>query len=755
MRVFSRRLLACGMAALLAGFAQPAARAEHTRQWRQATYEDFDKGTPRGVALRSDGKLVLAPRFAPFADPNAAYLWSLRVDSKGNLYAAGGSNAKVLRFDSKGTATTIFESAEMTAQALALDAADNLYVGTSPDGKVYRITPAGEKKVFFEPKTKYIWALAVDANGTVYVATGDKGEIFAVKPDGSGQVFYSSEETHIRALALDGRGNLLAGTEPNGLILRISLADRSNARQAFVLYESSKKEVTALLVDRAGNTFAAAIGEKPRPGQPIPLVVVTQQQAAGGQPIAAGGTMGPAPQGTVFVPFPPMVGSAVYRLAPDGAPEELWSSRDDLVYALELSPGGKLLLGTGNRGVVIELEGHGVFSSLVKTASSQVTSLAQGPGGKVYLCTANPGKIFTLGPDDEPVGTFESQTFDARMFSQWGRLEWWGENADSAGKISLYVRSGNTSNAEKNWSPWAGPYSSGRGEKVNCPPARFVQWKAVLRSSSASPPKVSWVSLSYLPKNVAPTVDAIVVQNPGVRVQGPSVPQQGPTASQSVPLRMPPPAAPASGVSVPPQPERPPQRFEPPPQGFMLKGYQAVVWSARDENDDELVYTIYYRGEGEKNWRLLKEKLEQKFYSWDTSTMPDGAYYLKIVASDAPSNPPEDALMAERESDRFEVDNTPPVIENLRAEPASPEIRVRFDARDSYSDIARAEYSLDGGDWMLVFPAGRLTDAPQESFELVLRGLAPGEHTIAVRVFDRFENGATSKVTFSVPAKKR
>jgi hypothetical protein len=288
---------------------------------------------------------------------------------------------------------------------------------------------------------------------------------------------------------------------------------------------------------------------------------------------------------------------------------------------------------------------------------------------------------------------------------------------------------------------------------VNCPPARFVQWKAVLRSSSASPPKVSWVSLSYLPKNVAPTVDAIVVQNPGARVQGPSAAPAGPTASQPVQLRMPP--APASGVSVPPQPERPPQRFEPPPQGFAQKGYQAVVWSARDENDDELVYTIYYRGEGEKNWKLLKEKLEQKFYSWDTSTMPDGAYYLKIVASDAPSNPPEEALTAERESDRFEVDNTPPVIENLRAEPASPEIRIRFDARDSYSDIARAEYSLDGGDWMLVFPVGRLTDAPQESFELVLRGLAPGEHTIAVRVFDRFENGATSKVTFSVAAKKR
>ncbi len=767
MRFFSRPLLACAAAALLAGLAPQPAPAEHTRQWRQASYEDFDKGTPRGVAVRSDGKLVLAPRFAPFADPNAAYLWSLRVDSKGNLYAAGGSNAKVTRIDAQGAATTIFESGEMTAQTLALDAQDNLYVGTSPDGKVYRVTPRGEKKVFFDPKTKYIWDLAVDPSGTLYVATGDKGEIFAVKLDGSGQLFYTSEETHIRALALDGRGNLLAGTEPNGLILRIPLANAdaskrspasgaagSVARQAFVLYETSKKEITALIVDRSGNTYAAAIGEKLRPVQLAPVVPSAPPSTTGAPPTVIVGVPGQGQQPTVFVPFPPLVGSAVYRLGPDGAPEELWTSREELVYALGFSPAGKLLLGTGNRGLVIQLEDHRVFSSLVKTASSQVTALAPGPGGKVYLCTANPGKIFALGPDDEPEGTFESQTFDARIFSQWGRLEWWGENAGTDSKIALYVRSGNTSNPEKNWSPWAGPYTSGKGEKVSCPPARFVQWKALLHSSSATAPKISWVSLSYLPKNIAPTIDAIVVQNPGIRVQGLSAAPAGAAALQPVQLRLPP-ALPAGGAPALAQPERPVQRFDPPPQGFTQKGYQAVVWSARDDNDDELVYTLYYRGEGEKNWKLLKDKLEQKFYSWDTSTMPDGAYYLKIAASDAPSNPPGDALSAERESDRFEVDNTPPVVENLRAEPASPDVRVRFDARDSYSAIARAEYSLDAGDWTLVFPVGQLTDAPQESYELLLRGLAPGEHTVAVRVFDRFENGATAKVTFSVPAQKR
>jgi hypothetical protein len=420
--------------------------------------------------------------------------------------------------------------------------------------------------------------------------------------------------------------------------------------------------------------------------------------------------------------------------------------------------------------VVVQLEGNNVFSSLAKTASSQVTGIAQGPGGRIYLCTANPGKMFMLGPDLEPEGTFESQTFDARIFSQWGRLEWWGENGGPASApktaaeapIALFVRSGNTSNPEKNWSPWAGPYADGKGQKTDCPPARFVQWKVVFHSLGTSggiTPNLSWVSLSYLPKNIAPVMDAIVVQNPGIRIQSPVGPPPGTTPPQPVLLRLPPRAPGTSGPSVfapqPGSPEGQPPRFEAPPQGFAQKGYQSVVWSAHDENDDTLVFTIYYRGEDEKNWKVLKDKVEHKFYSWDASTMPDGSYYLKIVASDAPSNPTEDALADERESDRFEVDNTPPVVEKLSAATASQDVRVRFSARDSYSAIARAEYSLDAGDWTLVFPVGRLTDAPQENYQVLLRDLAPGEHTVAVRVFDEFENTASAKVTFSLPSKKR
>src|ERR1700730_15896540 len=289
----------------------PPAIAEYTRTWRQASYEDFLKGTPHGVAVRSDGRLELAPKFTLIADADASYLWSLRVDPKGVLYAAGGSPAKVFRFDGNGGKPgTVFESTDMVAQAIAFDAKGALYVATSPDGKVYRVSAYGEKTVFFDPKTKYIWDLAFTPDGTLFVATGDKGQIFAVSPDGKSELFYASDEAHIRVLAFDARKNLLAGTEPSGRILRVTRSESKGRKEkdspgaeGFVLYETAKREVTAIAVAQSGTIYAAAIGEKQRPTTPAPTTVITTPQ---GTTTVTGGAVvgGNQPQGqTPRVPF--------------------------------------------------------------------------------------------------------------------------------------------------------------------------------------------------------------------------------------------------------------------------------------------------------------------------------------------------------------------------------------------------------------------------------------------------------------------
>jgi WD40 repeat protein len=758
------------------------ARAEHTRRWRISTYEEFLKGTAHGVAVRSDGRLELAPKFTLIADADASYLWSLRTDPKGVLYAAGGSPAKVFRFDTRGKPTTVFESSDLSAQAITFDSQGNLYVGTSPDGKVYRVSSSGEKSLFFDPQTKYIWDLAFSSDSTLYVATGDKGQIFAVNSSGKGELFYSSDEAHIRVLAFDPTGNLIAGTEPSGRALRVSrdngkparpnkLQDKSLAPvQGFVLYETAKREVTALAIAPDGTIYISAIGEKQRNVTPAPSAVFVTPQ--GTTTITTSPQTSPqATAPSVFVPFPPAVSSSIYRISPNGAPDELWSSREDVVYSLGLGTDGRLLAGTGNSGALLAIDSKGVFAQLAKSGSAQITGISRSKDGKVFVCTANPGKVFSVGPEFEAEGTYESRSFDAQNFSQWGRLEWWTPRTptntesrtasaakkssvhDSEPRVEFFARSGNTEDPGKEWSSWYGPYTHS-GAEVEIPPARFAQWKAVIHGGQPGD-GVDWASLAYLPRNVAPVIDGIAIQDPGVRANATNIMSIGQPTTVTLKL---PPAPNTSGVII-TQSGTPP-RFEPPPQGIQQKGYATALWSAHDDNDDELRYAVYYRGENEQDWKLLKDKLEQKFYSWDTTSFPDGAYYLKIVATDAPSNPPAIALTAERISERFEMDNTPPVIEHLQAEfraadHASSSIAVKCTARDASSSVERAQYSLDGGDWILVSPAGNIGDAPEEHYEFTISDPSAGEHTVAVRAYDRFENVGSAKTTVTVTSSNR
>ena len=753
---------------VLLGIAATSLLAEHTRRWRQSTYEEFQKGKAQGVAVRSDGHLELAPKFSLLADADASYLWSLKTDANGVLYAGGGSPAKVFRFEGGGKPKIVFESTDLLVQSIAFDGKGALYVATSPDGKVYKVSPSGEKSVFFDPKAKYIWDLAFAKDGTLFVATGDKGRIYSVGPEGKGELYYASDEAHIKVLGFDGKGNLLAGTEPNGRILRIMHSAERAAKKktpedsvadGFVIYETSKREVTSIAVGADGSLYVAAIGEKTRPGMAAPSAVITTSQ---GTTTITNVTPGAVQGGVPFLAFPQAISSSIYRIAVDGAPEEIWSSRDEIVYALGLNSDGRLLAGTGNSGALLVIDGRGVYAQLAKSGSSQITGISRTSNGKVYLCTANPGKVFSLGPEYEVEGTFESQSFDAKLFSQWGHIEWWGPPAMSAtakgGKeskeprLEFFVRSGNTEDPGKEWSRWYGPYST-PGTQIEAPAARFLQWKAVIHDGRPGD-GIDWVSAAYLPKNVVPVIDGIALQEPGTRAQT-TVVITGQAAN--VILRQPAAPNPVGTVIT-----TTTTKFEQPPQGIYQKGYATVLWAAHDDNDDDLRYSVYFRGENQRDWLPLKDNLDQRFYSWDTTAMPDGAYYLRIVASDSPSNPPNVALKTERESERFEIDNTPPVIQKLESNApgmnADRSMGVscdfQFTATDATSGIEKAQYSIDGGEWILLAPLQGISDSKTESYSFTVRGLAPGEHTIAVRAYDRFDNVGAGKTTINITGGK-
>ena len=718
------------------------ALAEGTRTWEQSKFDELIKGTPKGVALRSEGGLELAPVFKALATTPSTYIWSIASDSGGNIYAAAGSPARVYRITPDGQTATIFEPQELQVQALVADKNGIVYAATSPDGKVYRIGPvkasspaqAGGVKSswsatpYFDPGSKYIWDIVLDNAGALFVATGDRGEIYKVSPNGQHSLFFKSDEVHIRVLALDPNGNLIAGSDGSGLVYRIAPTG-----EAFVLYSAPKKEITALAIDGAGNIYAAATGDK-RPGGTTPGTGITLATPAPASP-APGGTVTPAPAAPVITtPFPApgagaTGGSEIYRIAPDGAPARLWSSHEDLVYALAFDRHGRLLAGTGNRGHIFAINGVDDFTDLIKASATQITAFAAAPGGGLYASGSNLGKIFVLGPGPESEGTYESDVFDAHIFSLWGRA-----TVRTAGNIEIYARSGNVDNPDRNWSHWTRiNFALAGAAELNVPPARFVQWKSVLHAGNPAP-RVDAVLLNYLPKNVAPEIDDITVQ-PGYRYQ---------------------PISHVSGSEPSGQGQGQP-RFDPPPPAVRDRDSVGIHWLAHDDNDDQLVYSVYYRGDGESRWLLLKNNLSDRYYSFDASLLPDGGYTVKVIASDAPSHSPGEALYAERVSTRFEVDTTAPVIDNLTAALDGKQIQVRFHASDSFSPIKRAEYSLDGGDWQFVEPVGHLSDSKTEDYDFRLAVPQPeatparmaegtaNDHVIVVRAYDRFDNLATAK----------
>lgn len=739
----------------------PFALADGTRTWEQSKFEELTKGTATGVAIRSSGGLELAPSFKLLYATPSTYIWAVAGDEEGNVYAATGSPARVYRISPDGKSAIIFEPQELQVQSLKVGPAGVIYAATAPDGKVYKIerkpqeagkvaksdsktSPKDTAKeapkdttkptldsswssaVYFAPNTKYIWDLILDKTGNLYVATGDHGEIYKVTPKGEHTLFFKSDETHIRVLALDAQANLIAGTDGSGLIYRISPAG-----EGFVLYSAPKKEITALALDRQGNIYAAGVGEKRAPSGPSPTAGASSLLNPASNPPASPSqtpgmilTLTPSPTQAGPFPFPgggASGGSDVYRIAADGSPSRIWTSREDIVYALAFDSQNNLLAGTGNRGHIFKIEGIDEFCDLLKSPASQVTGFAQAPGGGLYAASSNLGKIFVLGPGPQSEGSYESDVFDAKIFSRWGRADFRG-----VGNIDLLTRSGNVDNPDRNWSPWK-QVDLTKDAEMGVPSARYAQWKAVLHAGNTKP-VVNTVTLNYLPKNVAPEIEDVTVQI-GIRYQ---------SVAKSPGLSL---GSDVSGSSG--------GHFDSPVPSTHDRDAIGVKWSAHDENDDQLLYSVFYRGDGETRWLLLKDGLTDKAYSFDASLLPDGGYTVKVVASDAPSHSPGEALVNAKESRRFEVDTTPPRVENLAASVENGQIQVRFRAVDGFSTIKRAEYSVDAGDWKYVEPVGQLSDAKVEDYNFKAipeEGKdAAAEHVVVVRVYDKYDNMGAAK----------
>ena len=739
-------------ASLLALVLYPhAIQAQGTRLWVQSRYEEFEKGQPESVAVASQGHLEAGPPLKSVLLTPSTYIWAVASDNQGNAYIGTGSPATVLKVTPAGVSTKLFSTKELTVQAVRVGPDGSVYAATVPGGKVYRIKPGQSgldettAAVVFDAATtarnvataksadqaRYIWDLAFDAQGALYIATGGPAAIYRVdvsKDTPHAELFFESDEQHIRCLLFEPNGNLIAGSDGGGLVYRIGKDGKG-----LVIYDTPKREVTALAESADGRLYVAAVGEKTKSSLP-PLPVQGVAVATATITIVTPGSV-QASSSNGLIPD----GSQVDELSPQGAPRKLWATREDVVYALHATPEG-LLAATGNRGRIYRIHEDGSYVDLARAATGQATAFANAPDG-LYVATSNTGRLYKLGTQPAPQGTYLSDVLDSGVFSQFGRME----VNDSSGPYEIFARSGNVENPERNWSDWrkVTPNSGSSG----VPPARFVQWKAVLEPGA----RVGSVGINYLPVNIAPVVDEIAVE-PGARANQPPQPTGQP---QPVTINLP---SAQTTLSYTQDPATGPL------SAIRDRTAVTVRWSAHDDNGDELIFDVYVRGDGEKNWRLLRPRVTERFYSFDSIRIPDGGYRMRVVASDAPAHTLGDALTGERESDHFIIDTTPPVLTALQGSLQSGTLHASFVATDATSPIARAEYSLDAGRWQFLEPVGKLSDSLTEHYDLSVPLAAipvrpprdepesapppvvdPQEHILTVRVYDRYDNVSAAK----------
>jgi hypothetical protein len=697
--------------------------AQGTKLWSVGSYDEMEKGSTDGVAIRSDGRLEAGPTTSLLYTTGKNYVWSLAADDAGNGYLGlGGTSsgsAVVMKVAPDGKASQIFAGKELAVQAVQVLPDGSVLAATSPDGKVYRIAAGGgEPVVVFDPATteekpKYLWDLAVGKTGEVYVAAGAPAVVYRV-PAGGGkaEVLFKTADQHIRCLLLAADGTLWAGSDGSGVIYKF--ATGTPGAKPFAVYAAPRREITSLAMDAAGNIYAAGVGTGRSTLPPLPVtgnVGITITFSQPGSASAAGSN--------TLVPD----GSQIYRIGTDGTPETLLTLKDDVVYALAFHK-GSLLAATGNRGRVYRVDTKVAdrFTDVAHLEASQGMAFAPVKDG-LLVATSNSGKIFRLADVVSPNATYTSVVFDAQAFSQWGRSEVRG----SAAGFDLFVRTGNVESPLMGWSDWSRVASDGSMAAI---PGRYVQWKAMLHADGS----IDSVGLNYLQKNVAPVVDTVMVQS-GARV--PAAPAVSANATVQISF----PVTAGGAVSFTQDPNTAPLLAQKDKTAITLR------WLAHDDNGDDLIFAVWYRGLGESNWRLLKEKITDRYYSFDSALLPDGSYELKVVASDAPAHTAAEALTGERVSDVFVVDTTAPVPGLLTAAMEGGKIHATLEVRDATSPIAHAEYSVDAGPWQYLEPVGNISDALTERYDFVAAvpvATAPAtdakEHVVAVRVYDRYEN---------------
>jgi hypothetical protein len=688
--------------------------------WSVNSRADVLRGDSRGVSIDANGVISLAPKLTEVFRTEQPFVWSSAIDAAGNVYLGTGGDGKIFKVDASGKGTLFADLAELNVSALAIGARGEIFAATLPDGKVYQIGSNGTPSVYFDPKEKYIWSLAVMADGALAVGTGENGKIFKVITAIAGadaSLLFDTCETHIISLAADRQGNLFAGTDSNGLVLKFGADGKP-----FALLDSPLREIHELVVGADGSVYALALGESvstPKAAEATTTTPATENKTVSVEkPGAAAATETQTKSRYDLTNSK----AAVYRILSDGGSDIIWNSTAVSAFSIYAhQTGNGVLIGTSDKGRIYNVTNDGRETLVLQSDEGQISTI-KASGQRLFATSSNQGKLFNFGAESTAEGTYESAVLDAKAVSTWGRI-WWASN----GSVQLQTRSGNTEKPNETWSAWSAAYTDAKGTQIASPKAKYLQWRAVLRSAAS----LSEVNVSFLARNIAPEILTVQVLPTNIGLASNPPVQLDPNIELSG-------LDPALfGVAVPPSSAR----------RVYQRGARSLQWTAEDRNGDKLVYDLYYKETNEANFKLLKENLPDTFFTIDGQSLADGRYIFRIVAKDSISNPAGQSLTGEKLSEPFDIDNSAPTVSAIGTPQISGErARVIFEAAETASYLNRAEFSVNGGEWREVYADDGISDGQRERYTIEIPVAPAGEYSVTLRVFDANGNAGNARV---------
>ena len=669
--------------ATLAATARPA-RAVGTERFVLDSEQDLSDGKLEGTAVESSGRVVRGVATERLAIDNAATARALLVTARGQAYVGVGTSGEIFRRE--GDALKPFAQTDaLLVTALVEGPPGILYAATSPHGKVLAIDERGQVETLVTlPDTQHVWALAFDApRQRLFAATGPNGKLFSIDAAGQAEEYLDTEAEHLMSLAVDARGYAYVGTTDEGLLLEVRAKGKMQ-----VVYDFEGNEITAIALGPSGlavceNTFPKASKKKNDKPKSPDKSALSNDNPNGDKTESKPKSRTP-PNGK------PGKGQ-LWHIGRDGRARHLFESPAEHFTTVAFD-GDAILVGLGSEGQIYRIRMDGTHALWADVDERQIGAIAIA-AGKLHFATGD-GAAYYYQTEHTRPAHWLSKPLDAQFHARFGQLSFRGQ-----GPLSLSTRSGNTAEPDESWSPWSTPQS--RPGPVRSPAGRFIQLRAALRDDA----QLYAATVYYLPRNQAPEISAV---------------RAAPGASKSRS-----------------------------PTDHHTTTY-TIHWNSDAHDGDPLRFRIYYRPEQETTWRpLLREQVRytKTSYKWNTDSVPDGYYVLRVVASDEMANPEGQAERTDALSEPILIDNHPPHLTPLRLQRG----RVVGEVRDSQGPISFLQYKVDQEPWKPLRPLDDMLDTPRERFALPLpEGLQPGTHVIAIRATDARHNLVSRELTVTI-----